>query len=230
MKTPSSMRHKLPVVLVAGLGGLFTVVDVACAQPWAATTAPDRTWKALAVSADGTKMVAAGANKRQLGPFGIDGPPASICVSADAGATWTQTSAPGNSWSSVASSADGTKLVAAADFDGVWDGTNYGDGLIYTSTNSGATWTPTTAPSEHWSAVASSADGSNIVAVGANAICILRAPAPAPPLPPAPQLAVGLPGASLGLSWFGAVNPLCAARKLRFELHQLGGGAHAANA
>ncbi|MGO8676363.1 MAG: hypothetical protein ACLQVX_10895 [Limisphaerales bacterium] len=41
---------------------------------------------------------------------------------------WTLTSAPLTNWSCVASSADGTKLVAAVN-----------GGLIYASTNSGAT-------------------------------------------------------------------------------------------
>ena len=39
MKLPWYIRQQLPVVLVAGLGGFFTVVGAACAQPWAATTA-----------------------------------------------------------------------------------------------------------------------------------------------------------------------------------------------
>src|SRR6266516_1347250 len=69
--------------------------------------------------------------------------------------TWMQTSAPTNYWSCVASSADGTKLVAAAG--------DYSKGLVFTSTNSGATWTPASAPSNYWSSVASSADGSKLI-------------------------------------------------------------------
>jgi hypothetical protein len=62
-------------------------------------------------------------------------------------------------WLSVASSSDGTKLVAV----------NQGSspayaGRIYTSTNSGATWTLTSAPANRWNAVASSADGTRLVA------------------------------------------------------------------
>jgi photosystem II stability/assembly factor-like uncharacterized protein len=53
---------------------------------------------------------------------------------------------------SVASSADGTKLVAAAH-----------DGYIYTSADSGATWTQR-GSSQAWVSVASSADGKNLVA------------------------------------------------------------------
>jgi hypothetical protein len=72
--------------------------------------------------------------------------------------TWTQTSAPSNNWASVASSADGSKLVAAA-------GLSYGgDGLIYISTNSGVGWMPTSAPTDSWTTVASSADGTKLVA------------------------------------------------------------------
>ena len=55
-------------------------------------------------------------------------------------------------WNGVASSADGTTLVAC-----VWGG------QIYTSTDSGATWTARDS-SRNWSAVTSSADGSRMVA------------------------------------------------------------------
>ena len=70
--------------------------------------------------------------------------------------TWTQTSAPTNAWSSVASSADGSKLVAAVNGGG-----------IYTSTDSGATWTLTNAANASWTCVASSADGTKLAAVSA---------------------------------------------------------------
>src|ERR1035437_10152389 len=75
---------------------------------------------------------------------------------------WTQTSAPFAGWTSIASSADGTKLVAAA-------GTAGG---VYTSTDSGATWTLTSSPfsgSPDYAlptCVASSADGSKLVEIG----------------------------------------------------------------
>src|SRR5262245_55536831 len=50
---------------------------------------------------------------------------------------WTQTSVPSTNWSSIASSADGTRLVAV------------GSGGVYISPDSGATWTPTSAPTTH---------------------------------------------------------------------------------
>ena len=68
---------------------------------------------------------------------------------------WTQaTNAPSKTWWSVASSADGTKLVAAA----------YG-GAIYTSPDSGVTWISNNVPVRNWFSVASSADGMRLVAV-----------------------------------------------------------------
>jgi hypothetical protein len=70
--------------------------------------------------------------------------------------TWTQTSAPITNWSSIACSADGSKLVAVIK-----------GGPIYTSKDAGATWMATSAPSTNWTAVACSADGMKIVAAAA---------------------------------------------------------------
>jgi hypothetical protein len=67
--------------------------------------------------------------------------------------TWTQTSAPQTNWTSVASSADGAKLAAAASNGGIW-----------VSTNSGNTWMQTSAPKTFWASIASSADGGKLVA------------------------------------------------------------------
>ena len=75
------------------------------------------------------------------------------------GQTWTNTSAPYMIWFSVASSADGAKLVAVA-----FENTEGNPGSIFTSTNSGAIWTQTRAPSNIWVSVASSADGTKLVA------------------------------------------------------------------
>jgi photosystem II stability/assembly factor-like uncharacterized protein len=86
--------------------------------------------------------------------------------------TWTQTSAPVTNWISIASSADGSKLVAAANGGFYFNGTNEITlpGPIYTSTNSGATWSQAVnAPDGVWIAVASSADGTKLMAaVGRN--------------------------------------------------------------
>ena len=101
-------------------------------------------------------------------------------------------------WYSVASSSDGTKLVAAVVNGGIYTSTNAGDtwapssapnlrwysvassfdggnlaavvdgGEIYTSTNSGFTWMPSSAPSKSWQCVASSSDGTKLVAAEAS--------------------------------------------------------------
>ena len=64
-------------------------------------------------------------------------------------------------WDSVASSADGSVLVAVSNPGGSYPATR---GLIYISTNSGAEWSQATnAPNERWETVACSADGSRII-------------------------------------------------------------------
>jgi photosystem II stability/assembly factor-like uncharacterized protein len=67
--------------------------------------------------------------------------------------SWTVTSAPTKNWCAVASSSDGTKLMAAVSGGG-----------IYVSTNSGVTWNLSGAPTRGWYSIAASADGSNLVA------------------------------------------------------------------
>jgi photosystem II stability/assembly factor-like uncharacterized protein len=69
---------------------------------------------------------------------------------------WTTTGAPTNAWQCIASSADGSRLIA-----GAWGGS------VYLSTNSGGNWMPTLTNSEYWSSVASSADGCKLVAAAA---------------------------------------------------------------
>ena len=70
--------------------------------------------------------------------------------------TWTRTSAPANDWISVASSADGSRLVAS------------GSQSIYISTNFGTTWVSNNAPGLlagwQWWRICSSADGSQLEA------------------------------------------------------------------
>lgn len=83
----------------------------------------------------------------------------SIYTSTDSGANWVaRTNAPLKRWYSVASSADGTKLVAVT----------Y-DGHIYISADSGATWEPR-GSSTFWSSVASSVDGSKLVALDSGSL------------------------------------------------------------
>lgn len=97
-------------------------------------------WTNVASSADGTRMLACNASTHR------------IYMSSDAGATWTTSTVPVLNWTSVASSADGTKLVAAV-----------GGGKIYTSADSGTSWTAH-GSNGTWFSIASSADGIKLVA------------------------------------------------------------------
>ncbi len=74
---------------------------------------------------------------------------------------WTQTSAPTNTWTGIASSSDGTRLAACS---------VYPANVVYTSTNSGLSWTKAANPLfvNPWSladlvSIASSSDGSRLV-------------------------------------------------------------------
>ena len=71
--------------------------------------------------------------------------------------TWSPV-ATSDGWYSITSSSDGTKLAAVVRGD-------YG-GYIYTSTNSGASWTQQTASgSRYWYSITSSSDGTKLAAV-----------------------------------------------------------------
>jgi hypothetical protein len=136
-------------------------------------------WTGVASSAHGLNLAAATSS----GGAGL------IYTSSDGGATWTPTGAPTNAWASLACSADGTKLVAAA------------DGAVYLSTNSSAAWALSETPAGYWQVVASSADGGNILAAAPGGpIATLQTP-PDPPLLPHPMLSIGMSGAGLSLSW-----------------------------
>ncbi len=79
-------------------------------------------------------------------------------TSTNAGANWA-THAMTGVWQCVASSSDGTKLAAG-------DGTTNGIGSLYTSTDSGVTWTAQIAPILEWWSISSSIDGNKLAAVG----------------------------------------------------------------
>jgi photosystem II stability/assembly factor-like uncharacterized protein len=72
-----------------------------------------------------------------------------------ASSSWTVSGAPNNlNWYGIASSADGTKMVAV-----------FNAGGIYTSTDSGRTWGEINSTTRQWRGVASSADGSKLATV-----------------------------------------------------------------
>jgi hypothetical protein len=155
----SSSADGSKLVAVAKGGPIYTSRD--SGATWMATSAPNTNWTSVASSADGTKLVAAAAVFEGT-QFERGGP---IYVSADSGATWTASDAPNTNWSSVACSTDGSRLVAVA-------GGSLGairsapSGPILTSSNSGITWTPASVADANCTSVASSADGTKLLAVG----------------------------------------------------------------
>ncbi len=182
------MKTLLPAAIILGI--LSAADNSAFAQIWTSNSIPGMSgWSALAMSADGTVITAAGSTN--------------IYISTNSGAIWLPTGAPGQYWAAIASSADGSKLIAAASpvgiyAGGIYNSTNFGaswtsnnvpnpnhwhsaacsadgtrliaaegdnfSGLIYLSTNSGNTWAAANAPITNWCSVASSADGSKLLA------------------------------------------------------------------
>jgi hypothetical protein len=111
-------------------------------------------WSSVASSADGTKLVATVGDKVSA--------TGNVYTSTDSGVTWNIQNGSGvREWVSVASSADGAKLVAAV------YGSSGSPGA-YVSANSGVTWTLTGGAS-FCSAVASSVDGTKLVATFSSA-------------------------------------------------------------
>ncbi|MDA8428742.1 MAG: tail fiber domain-containing protein [Geobacteraceae bacterium] len=103
-----------------------------------------RSWQAVASTSDGTMLFAV-----------TNGAGGQIWGSTDSGATWTNKGISSN-WSSIATSADGAKVVAAAT-----------GGYVWLSGNSGSSWNstgPQVGQTKNWGAVASSADGTKLVA------------------------------------------------------------------
>lgn len=112
---------------------------------WTQTSSPKSDqWWTLACSANGSTMIAAIRTSGSL-----------IYVSTNSGLSWSPGGSPAKAWASVACSADGTKLVAAANGD-----------KVYISTNSGILWTPTMAPTDNWSSLACNASGTHLIASG----------------------------------------------------------------
>jgi hypothetical protein len=157
---------------------------------WTQASAPSGYWWSISSSVDGIKLAAVVyENLIFTPPIEVSVTPGSIYVSSDSGITWAEaTNALGEYWSSIASSADGTKLVAVA------IGQNVG-GPIFTSIDSGISWVSNNVPNENWQAVASSADGAKLVAV-VNAGGIYTAYSI-----PSPQLSATPSNNNLALSW-----------------------------
>lgn len=120
------------------LTGLFTSTDGG--TNWGEVPAPDPTdFAVLGSSANGDVLAAVFYN-------------GGIYTSANWGTNWIQAQAPTDYWNCLASSADGARWVAGT-----------APGVIYTSKDSGATFT-SRLPNNSYQAVAGSSNGSNLVA------------------------------------------------------------------
>ena len=136
-------------LLPTAIGAVYTSTN--SGLTWVSNSLPVSVpyWFATAISADGARMVVSS----QYGH---------ICLSTNSGATWqASASVPKLVWESLASSADGRKLVVVSQLQAPVSG-----GSIFTSSDGGATWISNNAPNLRWYGVASSADGNTLLASG----------------------------------------------------------------
>jgi hypothetical protein len=133
-------------IIAATIYGSYIYISTNSGVSWVQRASPQN-WSDIAVSVDGTIMAAT------VGSSSANG---YIWTSTDSGANWSQSGSSLLKWVSIASSANGTKLVAAV----------Y-NSYLYVSSDSGANWTSTGSSglgNLYWTSVASSASGSNLVA------------------------------------------------------------------
>jgi hypothetical protein len=158
-------------VAVENFGNIVTSSDSGVS--WTnRTSAGERNWNSVASSSDGAKLVAVSTTST-----GLPGSPGgSIFTSSDFGATWTEQASAGKRWwASVTSNSDGTKLAATVMASAQIVGTGSAmkkvivGTLIFTSSNSGITWTAQNGSSaQNWGAIASSSDGTHLAAAVLN--------------------------------------------------------------
>ena len=177
-------------MLAAGAYGTSTIpvyVSTNSGATWVSTATPTNIYSySIASSADGRKLIVGGLNGSIQGLSGI------VYTSTNSGYTWISNSVPFsyNPWYGVASSADGTRLIAVG---------QDGGGAIVTSTNSGVSWISNSVPNlSEWVSVASSADGTKLAATWPdypNSYIYTSQ------LIPTPQLNCTLTNGNLALSW-----------------------------
>jgi photosystem II stability/assembly factor-like uncharacterized protein len=160
----ASSSDGLKLVATAKLAGVYTATYAAGSWTWTKQDPIIGTWYGCASSSDGTKLVVGG-----IGNL--------FYTSTDSGLNWIIRQPAGGigsfgRWFGITSSSDGTKLAAAI---GVISGSTNIYCYIYTSTDSGVSWTkrepavtavPVTGIPKKWWSMASSSDGKKLV-VGA---------------------------------------------------------------
>jgi uncharacterized repeat protein (TIGR01451 family) len=159
-------------LIAANEGALYTSTNAGAT--WTALTNLPFVLGSVACSADGNRLVA--------GPSNNGGATSGwIYISSDFGATWTAAyNGPNLPWVAVASSADGSRLFAAPYYYS-----------IYSSSDSGNTWTMALTPGASWYSIASSADGNTAAALGSFGVYVSRLP----------TLSIAYSGANAVVSW-----------------------------
>jgi hypothetical protein len=105
-------------------------------------------WKYLTFSADGSKLIV-------LSPDSLQGTlPGPMYMSTDSGATWTSNNVSSQPWLTVASSANGERLVATASM-----------GAVFTSNDGGSTWISNNVPNSYFGYLAELASKSEVFTV-----------------------------------------------------------------
>jgi hypothetical protein len=138
-------------VMVAVLGVALAAADVSLAQGWVQLTAPSTDIGPIACSADGSRLLLGD------GYWGLGGDV--LYVSHDSGVTWAPAAVPTGGWSAVASSAEGTVLMAL-----MATNNRIRPDSVFISTNSGANWSRAALPVAWWQGVACSANGAVLYA------------------------------------------------------------------
>jgi hypothetical protein len=141
-----------------GAYGIYTSTNSGTSWDLTAAVPVIGYFQSVAISADGTKLAAAGGALSLIGGSTTLTGGGEIEYSTNSGVTWHLSDASMNwEWSAIACSSNGNFMVAAAHGD-----TNNNPGPVFISTNAGANWMPTTAPNLAYGAVACSADGTKI--------------------------------------------------------------------
>jgi hypothetical protein len=132
--------------LAASIMGKSIFVSTNFGASWF-SNAPYASWTDVVISADGTRLAATALNN-------------TIYISVNSGATWSKAGSPTNNWSCLSASADCSRIVAGAS-----------NGVLYASVNFGLTWAALKSPTNQaWSAITSSADGSQLAAAVNNSL------------------------------------------------------------
>lgn len=142
---------KSSAILRAVVMGGFLTLFSAQAQGWLQTSAPSNYWSSVACSGDGNFIVAVITNY-------VGSIVPSIYISTNGGVNWFATnSTPRAAWTSIASSKNGERLVLASTYGSIFLSTNFGNSVTVC----------TSAPQNmYWGSVASSADGTKLLAAG----------------------------------------------------------------